>query len=115
MFHFYSNIQNSRFLSTDITDIYFIGHSLNESDWAYFYSIFDYLDLYNNHNLQLHFLFSKKFSIKSPTSFGEYENSIYRLINTYGSGLRNSENGAYLLNKLMLEERIDTELVFSPN
>lgn len=111
--HIYSNIQNSKFLSTDITDIYFIGHSLNESDWGYFYSIFDYLDLYNNHSLHLHFLFSKKFSIQSPTSFGEYENAIYRLINTYGSELKNSENGSYLLNKLMLEERISTELVVS--
>lgn len=77
--------------------IKFYGHSLNEADYSYFQSIFDYYNLYGNARVALVFYYSKGF---------EQTDSIYRLINTYGTTLPNKAQGKNLMHKLLLENRL---------
>ncbi|WP_424349838.1 AbiH family protein [Latilactobacillus sp. 5-91] len=93
----------------NIQDIYFMGHSLSKADWSYFYSIFDFLKVYENENLKLHFLYSIEYATDPNNSsfLGQYQSSVFSLINNYGAKLNNINNGDYLLTKLTLENRID--------
>ncbi len=77
--------------------IKFYGHSLNEADYSYFQSIFDYYNLYSNDRVALVFYYSKGY---------EQTDSIYRLINSYGNTLTNKEQGKNLIHKLLLENRL---------
>lgn len=77
--------------------IKFYGHSLNEADYSYFQSIFDYYNLYGNNRVALVFYYSKGY---------EQTDSIYRLINSYGGTLTNQEQGKNLIHKLLLENRL---------
>ena len=77
--------------------IKFYGHSLNEADYSYFQSIFDYYNLYSNDHVGLVFYYSKGY---------EQTDSIYRLINTYGKSLSNKDQGKNLMHKLLLENRL---------
>jgi len=77
--------------------IKFYGHSLNEADYSYFQSIFDYYNLYGNDRVALVFYYSKGY---------EQTDSIYRLINSYGNTLTNKEQGKNLIHKLLLENRL---------
>jgi hypothetical protein len=77
--------------------IKFYGHSLNEADYSYFQSIFDYYNLYDNGKVDLIFYYSKGF---------EQTDAIYRLIHAYGKTLVNQNQGENLMHKLLLENRI---------
>ena len=77
--------------------IKFYGHSLNEADYSYFQSIFDYYNLYGNNRVALVFYYSQGY---------EQTDSIYRLINSYGKTLINQEQGKNLIHKLLLENRL---------
>lgn len=77
--------------------IKFYGHSLNEADYSYFQSIFDYYNIYGNARVALMFYYSKGY---------EQTDSIYRLINSYGKTLTNQEQGKNLIHKLLLENRL---------
>lgn len=77
--------------------IRFYGHSLNEADYSYFQSIFDYYNLYGNSSVAIVFYYSKGY---------EQTDSIYRLINTYGTTLPNKAQGKNLMHKLLLENRL---------
>ena len=80
-----------------LIEIKFYGHSLNEADYSYFQSIFDYYNLYENNNVSLIFYYSKGY---------EQTDKIYRLINTYGKTLSNKDQGKNLTHKLLLENRL---------
>lgn len=80
-----------------LIEIKFYGHSLNEADYSYFQSIFDYYNLYENNNVSLIFYYSKGF---------EQTDKIYQLINTYGKTLSNKDQGKNLTHKLLLENRL---------
>lgn len=80
-----------------LIEIKFYGHSLNEADYSYFQSIFDYYNLYENNNVSLIFYYSKGY---------EQTYKIYRLINTYGKTLSNKDQGKNLTHKLLLENRL---------
>ncbi len=78
-------------------EIKFYGHSLNEADYSYFQSIFDYYNLYENNNVSLIFYYSKGY---------EQTDKKYQLINTYGKTLSNKDQGKNLTHKLLLENRL---------
>ena len=94
--------------------IYFIGHSLNESDWSYFFAIFDNLHLAMRSDLTLHFLFSKEYAESNPGAINAYENSIFKLISAYGEQLKLIENGSYLMTKLLLNDNLRVEFISLP-
>lgn len=82
--------------------IKFFGHSLNEADYSYFQSIFDYYSIYDNSNVSLVFYYTPfKLEIKS-----EIVDSVYKLINQYGLTLNNKDQGQNLMHKLILEKRV---------
>lgn len=80
-----------------LIEIKFYGHSLNEADYSYFQSIFDYYNLYDNNNVRLIFYYSKGF---------DQTEKVYQLINTYGKTLSNKDQGKNLTHKLLLENRL---------
>lgn len=80
-----------------LIEIKFYGHSLNESDYSYFQSIFDYYNIYENNNVSLIFYYSKGY---------EQTDKIYQLINAYGKTLSNKDQGKNLTHKLLLENRL---------
>lgn len=83
--------------NNQLIEIKFYGHSLNEADYSYFQSIFDYYNLYENTNVSLIFYYSKGF---------EQTDKVYQLINTYGKTLSNKDQGNNLTHKLLLENRL---------
>lgn len=80
-----------------LIEIKFYGHSLNEADYSYFQSIFNYYNLYENNNVSLIFYYSNGY---------EQTDKVYRLINTYGKTLSNKDQGKNLTHKLLLENRL---------
>lgn len=78
--------------------IKFYGHSLSESDYSYFQSIFDYYNLYSNNNVSLIFYYTEGY---------EQPDAIYQLINVYGKSFSNKEQGKNLMHKLLLENRLN--------
>ena len=86
----------------DALIIKFYGHSLNEADYSYFQSIFDSYGLYDKQNILLEFYYTPhKDGIKS-----EVIDSVYKLINKYGSTLYNEDQRKNLMHKLILEKRV---------
>lgn len=102
-------------LEDNINEIIFFGHSLGDSDYSYFQSIFDYYDLYSS-KLVLKFVFSPRYKdddseIEKEQIYIEKRESqskkIANLINNYGQTLENKDHGKNLLHKLLIEERIN--------
>lgn len=102
-------------LEDNINEIIFFGHSLGDSDYSYFQSIFDYYDLYSS-KLVLKFVFSPRYKdddseIQKEQIYIEKRESqskkIANLINNYGKTLENKDHGKNLLHKLLIEERIN--------
>ncbi|EGY1207775.1 hypothetical protein OI35_002811, partial [Listeria monocytogenes] len=94
-------------LDKTISTIIFYGHSLSEADYAYFQSLFDYLDIYNN-PIKLTFYYTNylKGEQDLETVRREQTKAVRKLIVEYGSTLDNEAKGKNLLHKLLLEERI---------
>lgn len=92
-------------LDDDIDEIIFYGHSLGESDYSYFQSIFDKYRLYDS-NLSLIFAFSKLPKKLLDTCIEEQSVSISTLINRYGDTLDNKDHAKNLLHKLLIENRL---------
>ncbi|EQC0676610.1 AbiH family protein [Listeria innocua] len=93
--------RSTEILYHDITDIIFYGHSLGPADYAYFQSIFDYLDIYNN-TIVLTFYYSDyKENVREEQTI-----AVRNLIEEYGKTFDNKDKGKNLLHKLLLEERI---------
>lgn len=103
-----------------IKELVFFGHSLNTSDYDYFYSLFDYYNLYDS-DLKLTFYYAL-FDNADPDNAGGYiidiikrrdeqiqkvdVTPVTKLIDSYGESIRTSEHGNNLLHRLLLEHRI---------
>ena len=99
-----------KILTHGVNVVKFYGHSLGESDYSYFHSIFDYYNLYDNNldageGLSLHFYYTAYEGSENEES--KVTDSVYRLITSYGNNtLSNTGKGKNLLHKLLLEGRI---------
>lgn len=93
-------------LEDDINEIIFYGHSLGESDYSYFQSIFDHYNLYNS-DLSLTFGFSVHNNHKLIESREKQSNRVSKLINKYGETLDNKDHAKNLLHKLLIENRLN--------
>ncbi|MBO2705791.1 AbiH family protein [Lactiplantibacillus plantarum] len=108
-------------LPADVQELVFFGHSLNTSDYDYFYSLFDKYNLYNS-DLQLTFYYAL-FGEANPDNFPKKSRPIFnkqadrqvqntqvlpvtKLIDSYGESIKTSEHGNNLLHRLLLEDRI---------
>ena len=98
-------------IEDNINEIVFFGHSLGESDYSYFISIFDYYNLHDS-KITLKFVFNPKRGEKEP-SFADVRNvrlrqakKISSLINRYANTLENKSHGKNLLHKLLVEDRL---------
>ncbi len=92
-------------LSDGIEMIAFYGHSLNDQDYAYFQTVFDYYNLYDR-KIKLLFYYSiynidREIQIKN-----DIYTSVIKLIEVYGNTLDNKAHGKNLLHKLLNEDRI---------
>lgn len=92
-------------LEDDINEIIFYGHSLGESDYSYFQSIFDHYNLYNS-DLSLKFGFSFHGGHSLDDSIEKQSNRVSKLINKYGETLDNKDHAKNLLHKLLIENRL---------
>lgn len=99
--------------------IYFYGHSLGDSDYSYFFSLFDYYSLYDS-KVVLEFAYTLFVSVPGNVIIESLRRSITRLILTYGTTMANKDHGKNLLHKLLLENRIvfteiaDLKIVLQP-
>ncbi|CAI2556105.1 hypothetical protein AKUH4B202J_01270 [Apilactobacillus kunkeei] len=98
-------------IENNINEIVFFGHSLGESDYSYFISIFDYYKLHDS-KLKLKFVFNPKRNNRNPDD-NDVRNArlrqakkISNLINRYANTLENKSHGKNLLHKLLVEDRI---------
>ena len=99
---------NAKVLSdNDLNEIIIYGHSLGKADYAYFQSIFDYVNLYNSQTA-IKFIYSDYFVHESDREKHKTDmaEALFNLIKTYGQTLTNKDNGNNLLHKMILEERI---------
>ncbi|MCL2630732.1 MAG: bacteriophage abortive infection AbiH family protein [Firmicutes bacterium] len=83
------------------------GHSLNEADYSYFQSIFDYYNIYDNSQVSLIFYYSTW----CDTEKHDKTEAVYKLINEYGATLTNKDQGKNLMHKLLLENRLSVEQI----
>jgi hypothetical protein len=90
-------------------DIYVYGHSLDEQDYNYFYSLFDWIGLANpNLKSKLIFCYSKYIiddPLKQDKWIKNYERSIAKLIESYGN-MKNSNETSYLLDSLINDDNL---------
>lgn len=89
--------------------IFFYGHSLSESDYSYFQSIFDYYDIYNS---QIKLIFCCTHFDERKTKEEILQSQTFaasKLIETYGK--EKVRNGKNLLHKLMLEDRVEVKII----
>jgi len=89
-------------LVNELGTIKFFGHSLNEADYSYFQSIFDYYNIYENTKITLEFYYMNF----NPEAKKEMTDAVYKLINQYGFTRDNKDQGKNLMHKLILEKRI---------
>jgi len=99
------SFKDQAILDKDINNITFFGHSLNESDYSYFQSIFDYYEIYSS-NISLVFYYSIYDPEKTKEIKESYTNAVINLVNTYGKTMANRFHGENFLHKLLLENRI---------
>lgn len=106
--------ENIDVLDPNIDEIIFFGHSLGESDYSYFQSIFDYYDIYNSY-LKIKFVFSPRYSkdddendklLKDMSKLESQSVKVSKLINEYGSTFDNTNHGNNLLHKLLTQGRL---------
>ena len=92
-----------RILDDTIKIISFFGHSLNEQDYSYFQSIFDYYQIYDS-DVVLDFCYTEHLSRGKELDL--LSGRVFKLINEYGETLSNKDHGKNLLHKLLLEKRL---------
>lgn len=107
-------------LPASVNELVFFGHSLNTSDYDYFYSLFDKYNLYDS-NLHLTFYFALYGKadpdiLPKPTDLFErtmkeqiqvkHVLPVTKLIDSYGESIKTAEHGNNLLHRLSLEDRI---------
>ncbi|MDY0278453.1 MAG: hypothetical protein RBQ97_10265, partial [Acholeplasma sp.] len=99
-------------LDINIKRLIFYGHSLNEQDYSYFKSIFDFYNLYgdkkSNNNLHLVFYYSIYEGKDALTIKKDIFTSVIHLIHAYDKTYKSDhEMGNNLLHKLLIEKRIE--------
>lgn len=99
------NFKKQSVLDRSIESISFYGHSLNESDYSYFQSIFDFYEIYNS-KISLIFYYSIYDSNQKKEIKKGYTNAVINLLNTYGKTMANEFHGKNFLHKLLLENRV---------
>lgn len=113
-----NDIRNSSF-QKNVDVITFMGHSLNKADYSYFETIFDMYDIFHS-NVKLEFYYYKGYDMISDLDDGKRKTTtkkserattkkIVNLLTTYGETLEN-EHGENIVNKLMLEQRLDVHV-----
>lgn len=105
------NSKPINFLDTSIREIYFYGHSLNEQDYSYFQSIFDYFDLYNNFKVSLIFCYSIYDQKKKSEILLDQTKKVSALLERYGKTFDNLNKGKNLTHRLLNEKRIKFKLI----
>lgn len=98
-------------LNKNIKEIKFFGHSLAEADYAYFQSIFDYLNIYDS-DVILIFYYGSYLNVHK-VELTEYEHQIQKLLSIYGTTLDNKDHGKNIMTKLMLENRLQIKCITS--
>lgn len=99
------NLQNWNFDSKNLSRIIFFGHSLSEADYFYFQALFDSVNLYYS-DTKLIFVYSI-YDRKKSTEIGTaYKDSIETLLTNYGKSFDNQTHGRNLIQKLLLENRL---------
>ncbi|WP_310648964.1 AbiH family protein [Leuconostoc citreum] len=93
-----------------VDQITIYGHSLGEADYSYFQSIFDSVNLYQSFT-KLIFAYSIYDSDKSEEIETTYETAVEKLMTRYGQSFTNQSHGRNLLHKLLLEGRIQIQLI----
>lgn len=96
-------------LNKNIKEIKFYGHSLAEADYAYFQSIFDYLNIYDS-DVTLIFYYGSYLNYRDA-ELNEYEHQIQKLLSIYGTTLDNKDHGKNIMTKLMLENRLQIKRI----
>lgn len=96
-------------LNKNIKEIKFFGHSLAEADYAYFQSIFDYLNIYDS-DVTLIFYYGSYLNYRDA-ELNEYEHQIQKLLSIYGTTLDNKDHGKNIMTKLMLENRLQIKRI----
>lgn len=99
-----------RVLNNNYSEIIIYGHSLNEQDYSYFQSIFDYVNLYQS-STKLTFIFSDNFVVNKKEYRINITKSIFHLLEKYGQTLNNINHGKNLTHKLILEGRLKLRLM----
>ncbi|GAJ26009.1 hypothetical protein JCM15457_915 [Liquorilactobacillus sucicola DSM 21376 = JCM 15457] len=92
------------FLDKGIKYIKFFGHSLAVADYAYFQSVFDYLNIYDS-DVTLVFYYGN-FHEENSEEMITYEHQIQKLLSIYGEKSLTGAHGKNLMTKLMLENRL---------
>ena len=88
-------------LSKKIIDINFFGHSLAESDYSYFQTIFDFYNIYDS-EIKLNFFYNEN----CDHDGNRQKKCVSYLMEYYGKSLENKEKGKNLVNKMLLENRL---------
>lgn len=94
---------NFFYLNKEVDAILIYGHSLNDQDYSYFQSIFDFYSIYSS-NIKLYFcytIYDKRVKVRANIVSGAI-----RLLKLYGDTMSNKDNGRNLLHKMLLEKRI---------
>lgn len=95
-------------LDKNIKNIIFFGHSLGDSDYSYFQSIFDYYNLYHS-EVSLYFIFSPHGGSSDIYSREKQSDKVINLLKNYGNTLENKDHGLNLIHKLIIEDRLKIE------
>lgn len=105
---------HTNILDDNIDEIIFYGHSLGESDYSYFQSIFDNYKLYDS-ELSLIFAFSTRKRKSESQCIESQSERISSLINRYGETLDNKDHAKNLLHKLLIENRLHLVKIANKN
>ena len=104
-------IDINQVLTKKIEHIVFFGHSLNEQDYSYFQTIFDYFGLYDNQGISLDFRYNiydkDRQSVIETTTI----NNVIALLDGYGKTLDNKYKGRNLIHKLLNESRLSIKSI----
>lgn len=99
------------FIEDTIEKIIFYGHSLNEQDYSYFQSIFDYYDIYHS-KMILIFKYKIFDNEKKDAIEIDLTKAVTKLFEIYGSTFDNEKIGKNILHKLINEKRVLIERIY---
>lgn len=104
-------IQEEIVLEEGINEIIIYGHSLGTADYAYFQSIFDFVNLYSS-RVVLNFVYSDYFLANEEKTIHKVKitKDLFKLMKAYGETLDNKDNGRNIIHKMMLEGRLKVTL-----